>query len=119
MDDREDAMTEPAVRTLEAELVEMSRGLTEPRDRECLRCYLLRMLNEFGCTGTLRWSEHWRDLRAPRARALARRLAGRGGFCDCEVILNVYPQHTEAWQLNSCIGVSRRGSTEPCSLSAP
>jgi hypothetical protein len=112
-------MTQPAVRTLEAELAQISRSLTAPGDRECLRCYLLRMLNEFGCSGTLRWAEYWRDLRAPRAQALARRLAARGGFCDCEVILNVYPQDIETWQLLPCTGVSRRGSTKPCSLSSP
>jgi hypothetical protein len=112
-------MTQPAVHTLEAELVEMSRSLAAPGERECLRCYLLRMLNDFGCGGTLRWAEYWRDLRAPRAQALARRLAARGGFCDCEVILNVYPQDIETGQLLPCTGVARRGSTKPCSLSSP
>lgn len=112
-------MTERVVRTLEAELVELSRSLTEPGDRECLRCYLLRMLDEFGCSGTLRWTEHWRDLLAPRAHALAKRLAARGGFCDCEVILNVYPQDTEIEPPPPCAGVSRRGSTQPCSLTSP
>lgn len=112
-------MTESAVHHLEAELVEMSRSLTKPGDRECLRCYLLRMLNEFGCSGAMRWTEYWRDLRAPRAQALARRLGTRGGFCDCEVILNVYPHYNEAWQHFPCVGVSRRGSTKPCSLGPP
>lgn len=109
-------MTEPTVTTIETQLADMSRSLTEPGDRECVRCYLLRMLNEFGCSGTLRWTEHWRDLRAPRAQALANRLAARGGFCDCEVIFNVWPPYPETEQLLPCAGVSRRGSTKPCSL---
>src|ERR671933_603003 len=33
-------------------------------------------------------ARRWRDLRAPRATSLERRLAARGGFCDCEIFLN-------------------------------
>lgn len=110
-------MTEPTVATIEAELTDLSRDLTEPGERECLQCYLLRMLHEFGCNSTQRWVAHWRDLRAPRSRALGKRLAARGGFCDCEVILNVYPPDPDAGGLPHCAGVSRRGSTEPCSAS--
>lgn len=109
-------MTDPTVATIETQLAVMSRTLTEPGFRECLRCYILRMLNEFGCDGTLRWAEYWRDLRAPRAQAMTRRLHTRGGYCDCEVIVNVYPSYPETEQLLACAGVSRRGSTKPCSL---
>lgn len=112
-------MTDSNVATIETQLAVMSRTLTEPGDRECLRCYILRMLNEFGCDETLRWAEHWRDLRAPRAQALARRLGAKGGFCDCEAIFNVYPGYPETEQLLVCAGVSRRGSTKPCSLGSP
>ena len=44
-------MTENVADAVEAELAEMSSRLTEPGERECLRCFLLRMLNEFGCDG--------------------------------------------------------------------
>jgi len=100
----------------ESYLSELQATLTAPRARECLPCYVGRMLAEFGCAGTLRWSEHWRNICAPRATALAARLGSRGGFCDCEVLLNVYPDWLveEDEPLPACAGVSRRGSTQPC-----
>ena len=103
----------------ERELAEMSRRLTEPGRRECLRCYLMRMLNQFGCDNTHRWTIHWRDTRAPRARALPDRLSQYGGCCDCEVIFNVYPGYPEVDRLLPCAGVRRPGSTRPCQLIVP
>lgn len=95
----------------------LSESLTAPGDRECLLCYVTRMVSEFGCDNHLRWAGHWRDRNAPRATALAGRLADRGGFCDCEVLLNVYPgllPEDDQAELAPCLGVSRRGSTKPC-----
>ena len=68
---------------------EVSENLTRPRSPECLLCYLNRMVHEFGCDGTLRWSKHWGDLQRPK-RFSRKRLERGGGFCDCEVILNVF-----------------------------
>jgi hypothetical protein len=96
---------------------QLSEAMTAPRDRECLLCYVTRMVSEFGCDNHLRWALHWRDRNAPRATALADRLSGRGGFCDCEVLMNVYPSllpDDDVVELPDCIGVSRRGSTKPC-----
>lgn len=118
-------MSEP-VQQLETDLAELSAWITRPRPGECLICYLLRMVEEFGCT-ELRWSKHYRDQRAPRAQGLERRLAGRGGHCDCEVLVNaVRPLFgvprpgdddvlaaEEATVIPPCTGV-RRGSTQPC-----
>ena len=102
---------------VELELSRLSRLLTEPGRRECLRCYLLRMLNEFGCDNTHRWTRRWRDARAPRARALIERLQRRGACCcDCEVIFNVFPDYPTASHTLPCAGVSRAGSTQPCDL---
>jgi hypothetical protein len=81
---------------------------TAPLDRECLACYLGRMLADFGCDNTLRWSIRWRDACAPRAMALAR----RGGHCDCAVA-SVRRPPDEAGPPQPCAGV-RRGSTRPC-----
>ena len=104
-------MNEPVVAAAEKELAGLSRELTEPGERECLRCYLMRMLGQFGCDHTQRWTQRWRDARAPRARALLRRLAAMGGVCcDCEVMLNVYwdsPDSPESGALPPCAGVSR------------
>jgi Protein of unknown function (DUF2695) len=112
-------MVESAAHAVESQPAELSRTLTEPGNRKCLRCYILLMLDQFGCDNTLRRAEHWRDLRAPRAIALARSLSRRGGFCDCEVILNVYRNHPASEQLPPYAGVSRRGSTRPCALGTP
>jgi Protein of unknown function (DUF2695) len=111
------------VADLEEYVAQLQHDLTRPRDRECLVCYVSRMLDEFGCDTTLRWAQLWRDACAPRAVGLERRLEARGGFCDCEIAFNVYPdlmlndtendQESDYRRLE-CLGVSRRGSTKPC-----
>ena len=98
-------MTENVADAVEAGIAELSSRLTEPGERECLRCFLLRMLAEFGCDNTCRWSTRWRDLRSPEAKGLIRRLGRLGGCCDCEVIFNVYPYYPEA-----CAAAVRRSA---------
>ena len=110
-------MTDNIADAVEADLIALSGVLTEPGERECLRCFLLRMLNEFGCDGTHRWTIRWRDLRAPKARNLLGRLAKLGGCCcDCEVLLNVFPDYPESGGLLPCAGQSQPGSAAPCNL---
>ena len=96
-----------------------------PRDGECVLCYVERMLGTHGCDSTLRWARRWRELRAPGARGLERRLEARGGFCDCEVFLNGWSLREElqvrdadgelVWPSPrpACAGVAAR-STQPC-----
>jgi hypothetical protein len=107
-----------AATDVESYVADVQHALTTPLDRECLVCYLLRMVGEFGCDGTHRWTKRWREVSAPRASALLRRLANRGGCCcDCEVLMNVYPERLpedDSAPLPRCTGVSRRGSTAPC-----
>ena len=115
--------------TIDQEAEQLLRGaaadLTQPRERECLTCFVVRMLDEFGCDNTLRFAARFRDLRAPRAKALERRLGGIGGYCDCEVLLNAYQlsdhllepddfgELLEPARLPDCERV-RLGSTQPC-----
>ena len=116
------------VEELEGELVELSEWVTAPRGSECLFCYVYRMLTSHGCNCALRWAARWRDLRAPRATALERRLGSRGGYCDCEIFMNGWtasPAITrtdpvtedEIWPdpMPSCAGVRPR-STQSCAL---
>lgn len=101
----------------EYHLAEAARSLTEPKDRECLPCYVYRMVTAFNCDGSLRWARLWRDTQAPRATALLRRLADQGGFCDCEVLMNIHPDvlpDDPSDAVSPCAGVSRRGSSRPC-----
>jgi hypothetical protein len=70
---------------------------TDPLARECLRCYLTRMLNSRGCDGTKTWATRWRDHRMPRAEGLLGQLADRGGCCcDCEMIFNAWADPDES-----------------------
>jgi hypothetical protein len=102
---------------VEAELIELSGLLTEPGEHECLRCYLLRMINEFGCDGQHRWTTRWRDVRAPGATGLIRRLQRLGGVCcDCEILLNVFPDYPDTSTLLPCAGQRLPGSSAPCDL---
>ncbi len=95
-------------------LARLAQHLTEPGERECLRCFLMRMIREFGCDGTHRWTIRWRELRAPRARGLVGRMQRRGGGCDCEVAFNVFPGYPETGSAAPCAGILRGGSAVPC-----
>ena len=109
-------MTDDMAEIVEAELRALAGALTEPDDRECLRCYLLRMISEFGCDGSVRWTVRWRDRRAPQASAMLRRLEQLGGCCDCEVVKNVFPQYPRVGRLLPCAGQPQPGSAVPCDL---
>lgn len=111
-------MAENIADRVEAEVASLSLQLTEPGERECLRCYLLRMLGEFGCDGGHRWTVRWREQRAPRAWALLRRLQQLGGCCDCEAVLNVFPGYPEGGRVLPCAGQPHAGSAAPCDLRA-
>ncbi len=92
--------------------------LTQPREDECLCCYVARLLDEFPCDGSVRHALHYRDVVAPLAKDLAARLGRMGGYCDCELFLNGYQLRggdSEAAfdVLPPCNGV-RRGSVQPC-----
>lgn len=99
---------------------------SEPAPRECVVCYVARMLDAFGCDTTLRWAMRFRDLRSPTATGLGRRLGAVGGFCDCEIFLNGYQLARELLVRDvrtdeleapaeppACAGVGRT-STRPC-----
>ncbi|HVB46310.1 MAG TPA: DUF2695 domain-containing protein [Streptosporangiaceae bacterium] len=109
-------MADDMMQAVEHELAELAERLTVPGERECLRCYLLRLITEFGCDGTYRWTVRWRDVRASQPAVLLRQLQQRGGFCDCEVLLNVYPDYPLFVQPLPCAGVPRTGSSKPCNL---
>jgi hypothetical protein len=93
-----------------------------PRPGECLLCFIARTVSQHGCDNTLRWARRWRTLRLPRATDLERRLRARGGYCDCEILLDGWALRAEldeddedaaAHDPVPCPGVPSR-SSEPC-----
>lgn len=64
------------------------------RPTDCLACYLHHALRSQGCDGRLtrthEWQGHQRRM-GRRTGGLTAYLRSRGGFCDCEVLMNVYP----------------------------
>ena len=115
---------------VEQHLAALAGSLTAPTARECVVCYVDRMLDAFGCDTTLRWARRWRDVRVPGARSLERRLEARGGFCDCEVLTNGWELRADllvrdedgelTWPTARvpCPGVGPR-STQPCANWTP
>jgi hypothetical protein len=99
-----------------------------PTADECVLCYIARMVQSHGCDTTLRWARRWRDARLPRATGLERRFEARGGFCDCEVVMNGWTlqEATDAsdkddgmWPpLPPCPGMAPR-SSQPCDMWEP
>lgn len=106
-------METPLVTEAEQLVQALAAAITEPRDGECLACYLDRLLRTAPCDGTHRLARRYRDAMAPRATALERRMSDRGGHCDCEILWNVYDSKSD--EVSPCLLV-RRGSTTPCGL---
>ena len=97
-----------------------------PQERECLVCFLLRMLTEFGCDASFTWARRFRDLRSPTATALEKRFGQRLVLCDCLIVhkahrpvreLMVRDLRTDELErperMPPCSGV-RRTSTRAC-----
>ena len=113
---------------VERELREFFTELTDPRERECLLCYVHRMLELAVAQDPLHWTRHWRDRRAPRAHGLERRLARRNAFCDTDLFGNGWRlrdvaegedgDELDPEPMPACPGV-RAGSTQPCPLWEP
>lgn len=93
------------VRRMDAPITAQSEALVRslvdewlaPLDDECLACYLDRSVTALGCGGDLRFAAHYRDLIAPRATTLERRLSAAGGYCDCEVLMNAMQPARRLW----------------------
>jgi hypothetical protein len=100
------------IENLEQELRDYQDAVTDPKLRECLCCYVNRMLELGGCDNTLRWAKRYRDLRVPTAVALERRLGDIGGFCDCELFLNGYDLHERLYIVPPEVVVDEYGSIE-------
>lgn len=48
-------------------------------------------LQERGCDNTLRASQHWAEGAGVDWPRLRFELQGNGGYCDCEILFNVFP----------------------------
>lgn len=71
--------------------------MTEPREGECVLCFVARMVDDVGCDGTLRWVHGFRDVRVPGASGLERRL-GRSATCDCRTVQRGFVLVRELWE---------------------
>jgi Protein of unknown function (DUF2695) len=95
------AYAEPAVPSGDPARDEPARdepARDEPADKECLRCYLVRMIQARGCDNTRKWTTRWRHRRAARDGQLMSQLEERGGICcDCEVVFNVWQHEDDGW----------------------
>jgi hypothetical protein len=99
--------------TIEAPARGLDKNATAPGEHECLPHYLDRMVTAFGCDNGLRWAEQWH--RRHKTPGLLRWLRSRGGYCDCEVLFNVYPDFwPEDGPTPPCAGIPAPGSAEPC-----
>ncbi len=66
----------------------------QPGPEECLRCYVDRMVADRGCDTTLRFTQKWLAASSvANPRRLLRWFESSGGYCDCEVLMNVLPDH--------------------------
>lgn len=65
-----------------------------PATGECLRCYVDRMVGSRGCDTSLRFTQRWlAESSFTNPQRLLRWFESSGGYCDCEVLMNVLPDH--------------------------
>lgn len=76
----------------EAHVRQVERDLTGVGEQECLYCYLVRMLEEFGCAGeNHQWTRRWIAAQPRPANWVLGWVKRNGGICcDCEVVMNVF-----------------------------
>jgi hypothetical protein len=64
---------------------------TKVGDDECLYCYLVRMVGEYGCDSVGHFfTRQWIDSQSRRLDWVLGWVRSNGGFCDCEVVFNVF-----------------------------
>lgn len=86
--------------------------------RECLPCYLARLLRSMGCSGNLSHLLRWQQSASPTARLVLRRLDRLGAECDCMALRRGFRL---SWRnglagdapAGACQGVAYR-SAAPC-----
>ncbi len=82
------------LRTVTSERTPARAGGDRPSPDECLRCYVDRMVLSHGCDTSLRFTRRWLDESSfTNPRRLLRWFQSSGGYCDCEVLMNVLPDH--------------------------
>ena len=68
--------------------------LDVPEHGECLRCYVDRMVSSRGCDTSVRFTRRWLERSSyTNPERLLRWFESSGGYCDCEVLMNVLPDH--------------------------
>lgn len=96
---------------LAAQSADALAHLPGPRGDECLACFLRRALERQPCTGRLSLTHDWQwaqRRRGLRTGGLTAYLKRNGGYCDCEVLLNVYPDDEVAAVGERCPHPARR-----------
>lgn len=74
----------------EAYAGELAEHWTGPHPAECLSCYLVRVIEEFGCSGSHEWTSRWCDAQPGESSWVLPWVQHNGSCCcDCEVVLVV------------------------------
>jgi tetratricopeptide (TPR) repeat protein len=62
-----------------------------PNQLESLGTYLEGKIDAYGCDHTLTHTKEWLDENIPKSKKskVTRAMQNQGGFCDCEVLMNV------------------------------
>lgn len=115
------------IRDVEEYLLRVADEEHPPHPRECVLCYLARMLHDHDCDSTLRWTGRFRELRSPSATGLEERMRRTDGSCDCTIVARGYRLTREHLVRDlatdelepperppPCTGVGRLDSTRPC-----
>ena len=93
-EERVDDVDAVVIAAAEAHVRACLQGTMLPRPDDCLACYLRCALRGRPCAGKLSLTHEWQGhqrVRRRRTGGLTAYLKSRGGFCDCEVLTNVYP----------------------------
>lgn len=92
-------MTDVRATTAESFTAELAARLLAFGDEECLLCYTNRMVDEFGCTGRLRFAVRWLEHHRHSRPDVVSDLRADGALCDCSLLLTVWTlrEHLLEW----------------------
>jgi hypothetical protein len=94
-------------------LASLAPAAGEPEPHECLRCFVRRAVSRHGCDGRLRFVRRWLQANPTAPPNLIDELEDQAGYCDCEVVLNVFRDEIPpaSRPLLDCPSVHPRAST--------